>query len=413
MVVGAGIAGLTAAHELTRAGRRDVLVLEAQDYIGGRIKTSMDWGDPVELGAEFVHGSRVATWEYIRKIDLPTVTVGGAPKLLDKGGHLLSVAERKQYAALLQLVTTNGRPGVSIAEITQAFGSHAPQKVIDLVNETIGDYEAGDAEQLDSGAFTQAVLQTQHLGANHALPHGYRQLVDFLSGGQRVLTSTPVTHIDTTDPDYIELRLQNGEHLLAKHVVMTVSLGVLKHHGITFRPELPLPKQRAIRRLGMGRALKYILCFKTGELVRELFHMADGLNESLQTISCWWQSASNHKVLIGYAGGRRHQHIAAMDDAALLRAVLRDLSHIVRRDISDQLVSHRLVRWDQNPYVRGAYSNHPVGVGLTEREALAEPVHNRLFFAGEATCLSGNYATVHGAIESGQQAAKHITAASN
>lgn len=173
---------------------------------------------------------------------------------------------------------------------------------------------------------------------------------------------------------------------------------------------LPATKQRAINRLGMGRALKYMLLFKTGELVRELFHMADGESTSLQTISNWWQSASNHKVLVGFAGGKRHDKIAAMDEGTLLSTVISDLESMIDRPIRDQLVDSWLVRWDTNPFIRGAYSNHPVGVGLDEHALLAEPVVNRLFFAGEATATSGKYATVHGAIESGQRAAKELSA---
>ncbi len=408
VVVGAGVAGLTAAHELTRAGIRDVLVLEAQDYVGGRIKTSMDFGDPVELGAEFVHGKRIATWDYIKEIDLPAITVGGAPKLIDHSGHPLTAHQREQFTALRDAVDSNGKPGVSVAEITQAFRGQADQTVVDLVNNSVGDYEAGDAEQLDSGAYSDMAERTKHNGSNHALPHGYRQLIDYLAGGLRISTSTVVRTIDSTNPHEIELILEDGERLLAKRVIVTVSLGVLKSHTLGFHPALPMSKQRVIRRLGMGRVLKFILHFKTAELAHELFHMADGVNKSLQTISCWWQSASNHKVLVGYAGGKRHDRIVAMDEQALLHHVLRDLEKIAGKPITDHLLAYRLVRWDDNPFTRGAYSNHPVGVTSGEREVLAQPIDDRLFFAGEAACTSGNYATVHGAIESGQQVAHQI-----
>jgi len=57
IVIGAGMAGLAAAHELTRAGLQ-VAILEARDRIGGRVHTVRDpsLNYPVELGAEFVHG---------------------------------------------------------------------------------------------------------------------------------------------------------------------------------------------------------------------------------------------------------------------------------------------------------------------------------------------------------------------
>src|ERR1700735_1868094 len=56
LIIGAGVAGLTVARDLTAAGRR-VLVLEARDRLGGRIWTHPTPDGPIELGAEFVHGA--------------------------------------------------------------------------------------------------------------------------------------------------------------------------------------------------------------------------------------------------------------------------------------------------------------------------------------------------------------------
>ena len=56
VIIGAGVAGLTAARDLTTAGAR-VLVLEARDRLGGRVMTHHAADGPVELGAEFVHGA--------------------------------------------------------------------------------------------------------------------------------------------------------------------------------------------------------------------------------------------------------------------------------------------------------------------------------------------------------------------
>lgn len=55
IVIGAGIAGLAAAHAL-QAGGHKVVVLEARDRIGGRIWTNHDLGVPLELGASWIHG---------------------------------------------------------------------------------------------------------------------------------------------------------------------------------------------------------------------------------------------------------------------------------------------------------------------------------------------------------------------
>lgn len=402
------MAGLTAAHELAQKGFTSVLIVEAQDYVGGRVKTGTQFGDPVELGAEFVHGKNIVTWDYLRQATIVAEPRGGFWKLVQKDGHQISAAEHEQYASLKERVEANGRPGVSIAALIDELRGDATDDVVKLLKFSAGDYEAGDAESLDSGAYTAMCRLTEHNGGNYVITHGYRQLVDFLASGAAIRTSAVVEAIDTSEAQ-AKVTLQNGDVLRAKRVVVTVSIGVLQHHGVRFVPALPRDVTQAINRIGMGRVVKYLLEFHTGSLVEHLFHVSDGENESLQTVSCWWQSASNPKVLVGYAGGSRHDAIVAMDDTTLLHKTLRDLGTIIGRDISSELKNQLLVRWDTNPYIRGAYSNHPVGVSNEERAVFARPLGN-LFFAGEATVTSGNYATVHGAIESGRRAAEQVAA---
>lgn len=409
VVIGAGMAGLSAAHELVKAGHTDVVVLEAQDYVGGRVKTTMEYGDPAELGAEFVHGKNIVTWQYLDEFGLSAIPTGGNARLIDRSGNELSAEEHEQFTRLYEEVQTNGKYGVSIAEITESLRGDASKRVVDLVNTSIGDYEASDAELLDSGAFTVASTLTQHNGGNYVMRYGYRQLVDKLSAKLRIHLSTVVQEIDMTNPHHIKVVTDEDGILYCRRVVVTVSLGVLKHGDIRFLPELPERKRHVIQRLGMGNAAKYLLHFRTGKTLERLFRVAGGENESLQTIGCWWQSASNHKLLVGYTCGSRHDAVVGMDEPTLHQRVLSDLHNIVGHDVDDNVTSTQLVRWDTNPFVRGAYSNHPVGVSNDERAILAETIGDRLFFAGEATVSSGNYATVHGAIESGQRVAAEIS----
>jgi monoamine oxidase len=93
VVVGAGMAGLTAARTLAEAGLK-VLVVEAQDRIGGRIWTRHVGDEAIELGAEFIHGRPPELWALIDEAGLETYERGGArvcfedSSLNDCGGEM-------------------------------------------------------------------------------------------------------------------------------------------------------------------------------------------------------------------------------------------------------------------------------------------------------------------------------------
>src|SRR5258708_29084827 len=80
VIIGGGVAGLTAARDLAAGGVR-VLVLEARDRLGGRVLTHHTPDGPVELGAEFVHGASVSTMGIVAEAGLLPREVGpGRPR---------------------------------------------------------------------------------------------------------------------------------------------------------------------------------------------------------------------------------------------------------------------------------------------------------------------------------------------
>src|ERR1700730_19155735 len=82
VVIGAGMAGLTAARALAEAGLK-VLVVEAQDRIGGRIWTRHVGEEAIELGAEFIHGRPPELWALIDEAGLETYERGGSQGCFD------------------------------------------------------------------------------------------------------------------------------------------------------------------------------------------------------------------------------------------------------------------------------------------------------------------------------------------
>ena len=98
IVIGAGVAGLAAARHLTAAGRR-VLILEARSRLGGRILTVRDALSPlpIELGAEFVHGSPREMWRILDSSRLPVMEVMGDNYFSAGGKVQKSPAQANQF----------------------------------------------------------------------------------------------------------------------------------------------------------------------------------------------------------------------------------------------------------------------------------------------------------------------------
>ena len=409
IIVGAGVAGLAAAAQLRENGVENIVILEAQDYIGGRVKTTYDWGAPIALGAEFIHGDKTITADIARQLSLSTIDGSGEPRLINANGTDLNKTQQEAYHLLLDFVSKSGKAGVSIAQLIEDNPYTQDAVVKQLVAYSIGDYEASDAHLLDSGAFSEMIAGSEHNGKNIVLEGSYPPIIDYLASGIEIRTQTVVKRIDQSGaPALVEL--SDGTQLLANHVIVTVSLGVLKHKSIVFIPELSGEKIESIERLGMGNVMKLLLQFDSSFDISSLFGIADGENETLQTITCWWKSANSPNVLVGYCGGTRADRALALKEDELLGKVLDDLGTIAGKDITAHVIDHKIARWDNNEFTLGAYTNHPLGSTSHDNAELARPSGN-IFWAGEATDALGNYATVHGAIASGRRAVNEILSA--
>src|ERR1043165_1936350 len=104
IIIGAGAAGLMAARELTRAGKR-ILILEARDRIGGRIYTFSGNGFsvPVEAGAEFIHGEAKVTMDVLKEYGIAYAKTDGAFKQIRQGEQRGEITG-EQYGKLEKLL---------------------------------------------------------------------------------------------------------------------------------------------------------------------------------------------------------------------------------------------------------------------------------------------------------------------
>jgi monoamine oxidase len=125
----------------------------------------------------------------------------------------------------------------------------------------------------------------------------------------------------------------------------------------------------------------------------------------------WWTPTPlDWPILTGWAGGTRAARLRGTSAQMWLGQAVNALSQLfglTEETIRGEIEAVYRHDWMSDPYTRGAYSYPAVG-GLHAASVLAEPVANTLFFAGEATHSGGHMGTVHGAIATGERAARQI-----
>jgi monoamine oxidase len=238
------------------------------------------------------------------------------------------------------------------------------------------------------------------------IPDGYGALVERLreaavNSGARIELNARVKVLRWTG-GHVEAHLQDGRTFQADVAVVTLPLGVLKSGVVVFEPSLP-HKREAIERLKFGNVAKMIFVFRERWWHDELKLPKDfGFVHSFaEAIPTWW-SDTRAPILVGWAAGPKGERILDLTGAELRQTGLETLSRIFSLSparIENDLIGFDSCNWRSDPDIAGAYTYIPVN-GLDLPKALAAPVEETLFFAGEATATDAQMGTVSAAIES-------------
>ncbi len=412
LILGAGVAGLTAARDLTAAGAR-VLVLEARDRLGGRVMTHHTPHGPVELGAEFVHGAVEETLSVAREAALPLrETDRSAPRVTAPG------QETPDFFSSMDVVLAHASaagPDESFQQLVDRVDAKAEIKAQCLG--LVEGYHAADPSRISVRSLLKNTAADERPGANRQFRFvaGYDGLVNAIF--QRVdprlcdvRLNIVVTSV-TWGRKSAVVRTATGQEFAAPQLIVTVPLGVLKAGAIEFSPRLA-EKEDALGRLEMGAAERVSLCLASDKwAAHDRFSPEGFLFTGEPPLSVWWVSRLPPlPVVTGWAGGRNARALGELGGAARVEAAVAALAAAfdvdagrLRQDLRGGF-SHN---WLEDPFARGAYSYAGVG-GSDAGAKLAVPIEGTLFFAGEATESDGQNATVHGAIASGRRAAKQV-----
>jgi monoamine oxidase len=435
LIVGAGVAGLACAERLARAGI-SFTILEARDRIGGRALTdySLTPGQPLELGAQMIHGRHVVTHSWAHESGLRTrpwrlsqralIAIDG--RMCQAPWFALPGYPGFGLGAFLEGVRRIPRelremppPDCSLAEfLDRRHPSLGARRLVELLH---AHTYAADFDEIGvRGPAEEDRRAGEEYGyRNFQLVEGYTELIRRHSAAllSRIRTGARATAIRRS-PQGVQVLVQiAGEPepmtYVARVAVVTLPLGVLKSDPSLFDPPLPAAKLAAIQRIAFGMGYALQLRMKGGDLVHRYgdFSMvwAGGASTFLRPGA---HRRGMPEVLTAFTVGREAARRAAMSTRDRVDATLEELRAAFPGPAQVGEVAAQSVQlWPTDPHARGAYSFLPPGVDPSERQVLAQPVDGVLFFAGEATHWGGESATVHGAIETGQRAAEEVQAA--
>lgn len=530
VIIGAGMAGLTAANKLFKSNMFDLCVVEGGSRIGGRINTSEFCGDRIEMGATWIHGiggspiykisqdinSLVSDkpWECMdglnRPVTVKTVAEGGFqlnPSIVDPVSNLfdnlMDFAQGKlniqsEFYSLASTALKSCSHNISVGSFLRQ-GLNMYWDLIKMKEEDVNGYgnwtrrlleeaifgmhentqrtytSAGDLHTLDFAAESEYQMfpdeevtiakgytsVVQHLAS--VLPPGLVQLsrkvseIEWINNINNSHTSNGSNSNSSSSSMPVKIHFCDGSTMFADHVIVTVSLGVLKS-GIgqdesgsgsgMFNPPLPCFKKEAIARLGFGVVNKLFLQLSsTSSQQRDFpslqmsFHRPD--SEFRDKRIPWWMRRtaslcpiySKSNVLLSWFAGEEALELETLSDEDIVEGVSTTVSSFLSSSDRMMLCSssngklsgnhhHQQVKfkkllkskWGSDPLFLGSYSYVAVGSSGEDLDTMAEPLPPsssnglpplQILFAGEATHRT-HYSTTHGAYFSGLREANRL-----
>lgn len=407
IVVGAGSAGLSAARTLIGEGKT-VVVIEAANRIGGRAWTESDtFGVPFDHGCSWITAANVNPYmDLARKWRFELLDHSNPGEAFFVGNRRANGSERKKYdrswSTIQGALSKAGREGLDVAASTVI---PRDLEYSGISQSWIGPMDWGvDFKDLS----TKDNFESADAPPSYMVKEGHGAIVAQLGEGLPVELNVPATRIDWSG-NGVAVETPAGT-IRAKACIVTVSTGVLGAGSIRFDPPLPDWKLEAIDNVPMGLLAKVTLQFDGDRLgfVSNNW-LTYWVPDEMPAEACYFLTwPFEYDIMIGFVGGEFGWQLSAAGTEAAVDFALGEVVKIVGSKARDHFVKGHLTGWAGNPWTMGAYAVARPG-HYEARARLAEPVGDRLFFAGEA--LAGAYVTLcGGAYMSGEAVARKVAA---
>ena len=401
VIVGAGAAGIGASLAAIRAGLSHC-VIEASHRIGGRAYTEdLAPGVPFDLGCHWLH------WSDINPLVAEADRLGF---VIDRNfafsphlwlnGRYASQSENEAYGMYFdwaeggaEIAPTGGED----RDVLSLLDTDSPYFV--PYAHVFSVIHAADPDRVSIRDVMSQVMS----GGDWPVRDGLGRMMQKLGAGIPVSLNTVAEEIDWTARDRISVRTSRGA-VTTRAVLITVSIGVLQSALIKFSPALPAATLGAIDGFSPGAANRVALYFD-----RNVFGDA---SSSLTIVDGDAEPLAIHiptfgfNYVVGQTGGRFAGHLTRAGQKAATDYVMDRVAAVFGQNIRRHFVRSIVSAWDTDPWVLGAYASVKPG-HFGARDQLAQPVENRLFFAGEAVGMP-MVATCGGAYASGVRAIGRI-----
>ncbi|MFQ3608308.1 MAG: FAD-dependent oxidoreductase [Chloroherpetonaceae bacterium] len=409
IIVGAGISGLAAAKKLKQNGFT-VIVLEAQEKVGGRLRTDRSLGIAFDEGASWIHspnGNPIITLASQSGANT-FLTDDDNVSVFDINGSAYSdsilTSSENQFNNALNDVRNAGNQNQSFETV---FNSLYPAQVNNrlwkyMLSAFLEFNTGGDISKLSSKYFYD---DEEFGGSDVIITNGYDKITDFLAQGLDIRLNTRVTAIDYGGQ---KVKVITSNDLIGgDYVIVSVPLGVLKNNAINFNPALPTDKANAITKINMGNVNKFLFIWNASFWDTNLQYI--GYTPETKGKFNYFLNVkkfTSANALMTFAFGDYATVTESMSDSDIIKEVMLHLKAIYGNSIPNPTNMLR-TKWRQNINSYGAYSYATNGTTTSDFDTLAKSINHKLFFAGEHT--SRDYrGTVHGAYLSGIREADKI-----
>ncbi|MDF2382722.1 FAD-dependent oxidoreductase [Nostoc ellipsosporum NOK] len=414
IIIGAGASGLMAALELSN--NYNVTVLEMHEQPGGRIRTAdVDhFPQPVEDGAEFVHGELPLTLDLLQKAGIKYTAIEGDIYRVIDGNWQQEEEMIEGWDELLNKMK-KAEAGMTLSAFLDKYYSEEKHRAFrkEVVRYANG-FDLADEDLASASALYDEWKNEEE--TNFRIEGGYRLLIRYMEQqcrekGCRFIYQQTATRVEWSR-ERVTVFTNDQQSFTAGKLIVTQPVAVLRNRGseafIHFDPE-PADYITAANDIGAGAVIKLQFLFKTPFWKER--HGNIGFLLSDEAVPTWWtQLPDEQPLLTGWLGGPAARQHAGSTPAAITALGIRSLAAIFSTDektIRDQLTGSRISNWATQPGIESAYTYAMPG-SQAARQLLNTPLDNTIFFCGEALYEGKSPGTVEAALTVGRQVAGRI-----